>query len=157
MPHSMRVGTELARPQHRSARRGEQARKASRHAHGFEKNVWPLFLSGVTPTRQLHGATPCVGDKSVKELQPLASFSRTPLSLLKVLISAKSDTIQTGKPAAVSRCLGTTWIRLASKKCAPNFPFSKERRDNRRRLCLDRANNLFSFIRIFCTYTKAKG
>jgi hypothetical protein len=35
--------------------------------------------------------------------------------------------------------------------------FSKERRDNRRQLCLDCMNNLSSFIQIFRTYTKAKG
>jgi hypothetical protein len=31
---------------------GEAARKASHHAHNFEKNLWPLFLDEVTPTRQ---------------------------------------------------------------------------------------------------------
>jgi hypothetical protein len=40
----------------------------------LKKSLWPLFLDGVTPTSQRHGAIPCVGRKLVKELQLLASF-----------------------------------------------------------------------------------
>jgi hypothetical protein len=60
-----------------------------------------LFLDGVTPTSQQHSATPHVGCKSVKKLKSLASFSCTPLSLLKVAISVKSAMIQIGKPTCI--------------------------------------------------------
>jgi hypothetical protein len=53
---------------------------------------------------------------------------------------------------------GLPRLGLHPKKIELVFPFlSKERRDNMRPLCLDHTNNLFSFIYIFCTYTKAKG
>jgi hypothetical protein len=53
---------------------------------------------------------------------------------------------------------GLPRLGLHPKKIELVFPFlSKERRDNMRSLCLDHTNNLFSFIYIFCTYTKAKG
>jgi hypothetical protein len=68
------VGTEPTREQCRSAWRGEATRKASRHAHDFEKNVWPLFLNRVTLTSQRYIVTSLVGCKSVKELQYLASL-----------------------------------------------------------------------------------
>jgi hypothetical protein len=69
----------------------------SHHTHDFEKNAWPLFLDGVTPTSQWHGATSRVGHKLVKELQSLASFLHTHLSLLKVRTSPRSAMILTGK------------------------------------------------------------
>jgi hypothetical protein len=110
--HSQRVGIEPTHQQRRSARLGEAARKAIHHAHDFEKGAWPLFCDGEIPVGQQHGATICVGRKSTKELPSLASFfSHTPLSLLKVRISAS----------------GATWICLASRKFAPNFSFSQKR------------------------------
>jgi hypothetical protein len=50
------------------------SKEGEHHAHDFKKSVWPLFLDGVTPTKQWHGATPHVGHKSVRKLQSLASF-----------------------------------------------------------------------------------
>jgi hypothetical protein len=64
-PHLLRVGAKSTRQQRSSTWHGEAAMKVSHH---FEKSVWPLFLDEITPTSQRHGATPCVGCKSVKEL-----------------------------------------------------------------------------------------
>jgi hypothetical protein len=81
------VETESTRQQHQPARRGKAVRKPSRHTHDFEKSVWPLFFSGITPTSQWHGATLCVGPNQAKKFPSLQSFSsHTPLVLSKVCI-----------------------------------------------------------------------
>jgi hypothetical protein len=128
--------------------------------HHFGKSVWPFRLNIIIPTSLQHGATPCVGCKSVKEFHPLASFC-----FMFSFIASKSTHFRLKVPPYtqasphVPRHSGATQIRLASIKSFLQLVFtffSKERRDNRRRLCLDCTNNLFPFIRIFRIYTKSK-
>jgi hypothetical protein len=120
------VGTEPTRQQRQSTWCGEAARKAAHHAHDFNNSAWPLFLDGVTSASQQHGTTPCVGHKSVKELQSQASFSRTPLSLLKVRISTKSAMIQTCQPAYIV-ALGATQMFASKFFFAHVFPFFQKK------------------------------
>jgi hypothetical protein len=56
MLHLLRVVVEPTRQQRQSTRCSEAARKVSHQADDFKKSVWPLFLDGVTPTGQWHGA-----------------------------------------------------------------------------------------------------
>jgi hypothetical protein len=125
-PHSVQVGTEPTRQQCQHAWCGEGARKVSHHTHDFKKSVWPLFISGVVPSSQRHGATLRVGCKSTKELPSLTSFSFTHSfnTSESLHFRPKPPRYKKASPPASQRSRASR-IRLASKNFAPIFLLSK--------------------------------
>jgi hypothetical protein len=103
----------------------------------------------VSPISRWHGGNPHVGCKLVKELQPLAFFFSLCISFIPSeslhLDQECHDTGRQARPYHDAR--GATRTRLASIQeiCTCFLLFSKERRDNWRRMCLDRMNNLIFF------------
>jgi hypothetical protein len=185
-PRSLRVGARPTPQPHWSTQCSWATRNGKHHAHNSEESVRPLIFGEVIPISQWSITTRHVGHKSAKEFLSLAPlFFHVPFYRFckythqpKVPQCRQTSTV-------VSRHSGATRIRLPSILHHQNFSFvflffkcldalacqgllkpsrpqcsigptNTKRKDNKRRLYLNLAKNLFIYLGFFSYLHKSK-